>query len=777
MSKSSNNLVFRDFLTSDVTSTKATAFSPDIIPHFGNKVDPALLTSEYDQFISLPLQPNEINNVYIRGQTTSTVTSGAKTAVVLRAVPSELILWPQAWNTTTPQGPGPLVINSSTPNTGKLIKLVASGTPFTITPSNLGGFNFALIATQAPVPTNLNAKTRLRDALPPPPPDAKNWQDLVTFFENDTSTVYYNVVVADPNAPVISVSTRLHVVDDGTTPLNFRITLESSTMPASTSVSLSSPSGQINLAKTPLADDIGVHVNLAPGFDDTITLNIFPGPEDTIETFAWISLQASIVVPQTTQPGGIPISDVILLGAQNIVFHDEATTNLKYASPAANKLKQHAQLQKADAPAGLEKAAVAVSNAANVTGSATGWWFRDDMGNPNLFPRTTTLSHSPDIQPVGTSPRSDVQTILGGANGNTDWSDANNVAVSQGAPNYIYIRGNCTLGNNYDAQVRLFCVPNALLLYPSDYSQFSVTDFDDDGDPFVAIRDITSTSANSFNVLDLAFDLLNPQPPPAGSDHYCLIAEERNPTADNPDPDWPHEDTGAFASGTGFNNWVGGTPTVCWRNITYKAGGAQMICTAIVTIPAGVYPSSAQWTLEVDAENAPVGSQWRLTGSGPAIPGVTIGFAQTAITAPNMTQGCHFTGLPASGYTFSVVLQWFAEGKAPGAGMNFSFLLFTTTPPAGANLAGNNLVKAVATLPDSAANWPFTVGIHHPGVENKGDGKKKNTGYLGHRFKEIGPNPWPYAKEDKTKKLNNFKSIGPTTVYSIGGDHWNFSFH
>ncbi|KAH9486056.1 hypothetical protein JR316_0000120 [Psilocybe cubensis] len=766
MSKSTNNLIFRNFLTDDVVSTKATAFTPDIIPHFGNKVDPAVLISEYDLFMSLPLQPSEINNVFFRGQTTSSVTAGSKTAVVLRAVPSELILWPQVWNQVKPTGPGPLVIDTSTPNS-----VVALGTPFAFKPPNMGGFNTTLIATQSPVPAVVNSKTRFRDALQAPPADASNWQDMVDFINNDTSTVFYNVVVADPNAPVISVSTRLRVIDDGTSPLNFLITLATSTMPAGTSVSMSSPSGMINLDKVPLTDDIGVHVSLSGGFDDIITLNIFPAAEDTIETFAWVSLQASIVVPQTARRGLIPISEVFLLGSLNVVFHDDATTNLRFSSPSANQLKEHLKVKKAEAQAVVAKEGT-VGTTDIITGAATGWWFRDDIGNINLFPRTTTLSHSPDIQPVGTVPRSDSQTILGGSNANIDWCDANAVAVSEGAPNYIYLRGNCTLGSNYVTEFRLFCVPNALLLYPSNYSQFSVTDFDDDGDPFVATRTITSTSANSFNVILTAFDLLNPLPPPSGSDHYCLIAESRNPTAANPDPDWPHEDTGAFASAAGFDTWIAGSPDVCWRNITYRAGGAQMICTAICEIPAGVYPSSAEWTLEVDAENAPVGSAWALTGSGPSIPGVSIGFAQTTITATNESQGCHFTGLPSSGYTFSIVLQWFSEGHAPGAGMNFSFLLFTTTPPA-ANVNASDFVKQPATLPDNAVNWPFTVGIYHPGVENKGEGKKSNEGYLGRRYKEIGSNQWPYARVDKD---DNLKSIQPSIVYSVGGDHWNFRF-
>ncbi|KAH9486048.1 hypothetical protein JR316_0000112 [Psilocybe cubensis] len=766
--KQAHSLIFRNFLTTDYTSTKATAFTPDIIPQFGNTVDPALLIDEYDQFIGLPVQPSERNNIYVRGKTTSNVVPGSKTAIVLRAVPSELILWPQAWNKVTPTGPGPLVIDSSIPN-----KVVTLSTPFQFSPSNLCGFNFALIATQTPLPET-KRNTRLRDTLPPPPPDAKNWRELVNFFNTDTSTVYYNVVVADPNAPVISVSTRLRVVDNGSDPLNFRITIETSIMPEGTFVSLSSSTGLISLQKTRLADDIGVRVKLAPGFDDIITLCIFPDPKGIIETFAWVSLQASIIPPQTVNSGATPISKVVLLGALNIIFHDDAATNLKHASPAANQLKKLVETvnmgERSEVP--HAQAGTITSQSTNVTGAANGWWFRDAIGDHNLFPRTASLCHSPDIQPVGITPRSDSQQILGGSNANTDWTDANRVVIQQGAPNYIYVRGNCTLGSDYPVQMRLFCVPSALLLYPPMYSQFSVTDADDHSNPFVAIRNITSTSYNSFNVVDTAFDLLNPQRPPSGSDHYCLIAETRSPTTENPDPDWPHEDTGSFSSGAGFNTWIGSTPTVCWRNVGYKTGGAQVICSTNVTIPAGLYSSSTQWTLEVDADNAPVGSAWSLTGNGPSIPGVNIGFAQTTITAPNMVEGCHFTGLPATGYSFSVVLQWFSNGKTPGNNMKFSFLLYTTQRTTSAN---GKLMKTTTarTHRQEAADWPFTVGIHHPGVEDKGDGNKKHIGYLGHRFKKVGRNPWPHAKVDKVTKL---KSVSPVPVYAIGSDHWNVKF-
>lgn len=163
------------------------------------------------------------------------------------------------------------------------------------------------------------------------------------------------------------------------------------------------------------------------------------------------------------------------------------------------------------------------------------------------------------------------------------------------------------------------------MLYPATYSKWAVNDVDEKGNPIIATRTIIA-SATSLNVLDNPFDILDPIELPSGNDHYCLVAETRHPTAENPDPNWPHEDTGSFDScklaseyhvnsrpfltyctAASFNNWVGSTPTVSQRNITFRAGGATEICTCIVTIP-GVYPSSADWTLQVDADNAPLGS-------------------------------------------------------------------------------------------------------------------------------------------------------------------------
>lgn len=418
--------------------------------------------------------------------------------------------------------------------------VVVVDTPFNFKPLIAGGFNYALIATQAPVPTDLKdgRNVCLRDTLPAPPADVKNWKEYLNFINNDTSTAYYNVSITviavkdvymtykssgghrRPQCPYYQCyhsspcrrrrQTRFELQNNHRSMAHIPsfndlliYLLQNSSMPHGTLASLSSPSGLISLQKTILLEnsDVGVHVSLDPGFDDIITLTVYPPSGIVIEPFAWVSLQASIVASKPSVSGGIPISNVYLLGAQNIVFHNDATTNLRFASPAANKLKKYVQITKDEGKSSSSQSITAV-NAARTSFSATGWWFRDALNDTNIYPRTEN----------------------------------------------VYLRGNCTLGNEYKVETCLFCIPNNLLLYPTNYAQYSVNDFNDKGNPYVATRTITLTSTNSFNVLDLAFDILNPQSPPPGSDHYCLIVETRHPTSENPDPDWPHEDTGAFSS-------------------------------------------------------------------------------------------------------------------------------------------------------------------------------------------------------------------------------------
>jgi hypothetical protein len=150
-------------------------------------------------------------------------------------------------------------------------------------------------------------------------------------------------------------------------------------------VSLSSADGKINLLRKMIGTgDFGVHASLPNGYDDIITMNIFPSAGTTLTSSSWISLQVSAI--QTDQNG---ISTLSLLGAQNIFFNAAFTRNLRLVSPNAVTLRQ---------AKALKSKTSSVDAAADVGDfSATGWWFRDSLGDTNSFPRVGVFSHSPGM--------------------------------------------------------------------------------------------------------------------------------------------------------------------------------------------------------------------------------------------------------------------------------------------------------------------------------------------------------------------------------------------
>ena len=73
--------------------------SPDIIPLDQVQVNPVQLVSTYNNFVAHTIDLDEpTTSVYIRGkQSLGPQAVANPTLVSLRAVPNELILWPQVW--------------------------------------------------------------------------------------------------------------------------------------------------------------------------------------------------------------------------------------------------------------------------------------------------------------------------------------------------------------------------------------------------------------------------------------------------------------------------------------------------------------------------------------------------------------------------------------------------------------------------------------------------------------------------------------------------------
>jgi hypothetical protein len=384
------------------------------------------------------------------------------------------------------------------------------------------------------------------------------------------------VIVADPTAPIISISTRLRFYEDdeSISSVNISILVEVSqictwitvfqhvlqavNIPPQTEISLSSDTGNISLLRRPVGsgDFFGVHLSVSNGYDAIVNMTIFPAEGHPFQSYSWISLQATTI--QSDDDG---VSKSYLLGAQNVVFNAEPTRNLRFARPTSQEET-------------IPEARI-LNSTVDSGNRAVGWWFRDEIGDTNSFPRLGVLSHSPgalstfrcrllaymmssfgavykDIQATGQMSDPNIVADIGGSNQDVDYTDAHAFVVAEKYPNYFYLRGNCTLAND-KIEARLFVVPCNVLISPSTYYRFTVNDVDEHGDVMWAKRTITTTQANGFNVFDIPFNLLDPLPPSTyGADHYCVVAETRRITASNSDPNWPHEITGDFASGKEF---------------------------------------------------------------------------------------------------------------------------------------------------------------------------------------------------------------------------------
>jgi len=195
-----------------------------------------------------------------------------------------------------------------------------------------------------------------------------------------------------------------------------------------------------------------------------------------------------------------------------------------------------------------------------------------------------------------------------------DVSDARGVLLYPHQPNFIYLRGNCTQ-SDYDVEARLFRVPCNVLLQPVQYSQWAVMDYTN-GNPQWAKRKLTTGSTpDNFNVIEQAFVDADPEPPSTyGADHYCFVAETRHVSAQAPDPLWPHQQAGTFATGDDFNHWVNSTPSVAWRNIgtASMSGASDIVLPTSLMIPPNKYPPTTLFLLIVQAYNGPPTSTCKL---------------------------------------------------------------------------------------------------------------------------------------------------------------------
>jgi hypothetical protein len=328
-------------------------------------------------------------------------------------------------------------------------------------------------------------------------------------------------------------------------------------------------------AATPISpgSDYDKTVDVPAGFDGMLTLNI---TNESGVPFADYS-SVSLAVLAMDNELGVPTE--VVLGAEHIIFD---------SNPRVARILQKFSETSQDF-------------------TQKGFFFRDNIGDTAIFPHNGNASQSPgislvthhccprlnrslDIQPLGTVPDSNVNQSLGPNNYNVDVSSQRQIAIQSGSSNYVYLRG--TTNDNVTGNVRLFLIPAGTLLHPSQYGKPEniVWDYNESGDPIVAQRPYSATSLDTVPLLvEKPFLLTDVLSPPPGSDHYCFIAEAKpdGTDASGQPYDWPHAQTGDFATAPEFAAWVLSTPYVAWRNVTYvtNPSGDTQVFRSGFTIP------------------------------------------------------------------------------------------------------------------------------------------------------------------------------------------------
>ncbi|CCM04667.1 uncharacterized protein FIBRA_06853 [Fibroporia radiculosa] len=629
------------------------AFSPDIIPLSHTNAKPATLAAAHEHFLAHAVDPAEPRTaIYVRGRSAVATGHGClRHTVGLRAVPSELVLWPQAWEAAAPLGTVEL-------KAGMDGKFVASAAYVSYTPAQGLGRADAFVATSGRTPTNLSARV-------------KTWRDLVRLVGQEPSVATYNCTFADPVAPDVSVATRFRMLDNARgESVSMVFAIEAVGTPKDDieiafSCAGATPNAKpfsfaqqrVSLSPTAL---VQTKVEVPANFDGMLTLHITNERKRVFADNSSVSIVAYAIDGK---------DNYVLLGAQHVVFH----SNMR-----VKRLVKRYEARRA--------AAVHPSPASN---GSDPFYFRESVQDVDSFPRNENASHSCDIQPLGQQALPNINSVLGGSNYFVDVSDQRAITLYQNMSNYVYLRGTTTEGTS--GNTRLFAIPSGLLLHPSLYEQYSIMDYDENGDPTgPEILPYNTSSAEQPVVIQKPFNCVNLPPLPAGSDHFCLIAECKYDGVDPSTGDnyqWPHEETGEFVTSGEFVSWVLSNPCVSWRNICYATSpsAATQVMRSSLTIPSG-FSSTDNWQIQVNCVNCPSGSAFSMDSDDPEI-----SYGKTIITGSDAAGGPEFTG-KSPGYNCQLAISWYANGMSMQGGQRIEAQLAYLTYDTG--VVANTFRKA-----------------------------------------------------------------------------------
>jgi hypothetical protein len=291
--------------------------------------------------------------------------------------------------------------------------------------------------------------------------------------------------------------------------------------------------------------------------------------------------------------------------------------------------------------------------------------YNDIFMRPNLtdpvgqIPSAPPVTDCPDIICAGQTPIANFQTVLAST---ASWNQSYPANLSQGLPNYIYVRGMNNYSGAQTGQVYLYYMPNSIINWPNQWVSNQIPTTRDKSDPDYWYANLTAAASGDVVVGDAPF-LWVPGPVPSGSDHYCLIAQVVTSEHPNPIPgatSVTYEDMGTL---------VANNPAFGWRNtVLLNANAPNQTFNTTLTIPESVGTTQTV-NLYVACSGIPAGYSVGFTCSATDANGNPITLPETTVTAPNQTIGV--TAPLAPGFEAVVTLEiWGNAQMSSGSGFS-----------------------------------------------------------------------------------------------------------
>ncbi|MFZ2114059.1 MAG: hypothetical protein WAU77_10055 [Solirubrobacteraceae bacterium] len=159
----------------------------------------------------------------------------------------------------------------------------------------------------------------------------------------------------------------------------------------------------------------------------------------------------------------------------------------------------------------------------------SGVYLRPNLSSGPVVPMSPPYCDCPDIWLAGTGAIDDFQKVLATS---SSYAVESGQDIAEGRDNYIYVRAGNSSGVAQSRTVQLYNAPSSVIQWPDRWeSNVILTDREE------PTANISNLAPYQVGVADRPFVWKNVQPPPRGSNHYCLIAQLNDASNYNPPPD------------------------------------------------------------------------------------------------------------------------------------------------------------------------------------------------------------------------------------------------